>query len=249
MVTLDVNIIAAHLEALEETIISKLIERAQFRLNAPIYESGKSGFIGEEKRSLFQVRLWYHERMDAQFGRFCVPEERPFSQRLPSPNRTVNLPETPLCIEDVNAVNLTKQIITSYLDLVPRLCQEGDDGQYGSSVEHDVYAVQAISRRIHYGAFYVAESKYRKNPSDYQSAILARDTPALMSLLTRPEVEEKIIARVREKVRHAQATVNKEIRCIIDPEIVLQYYRDHIIPLTKEGEIRYLLNRSSVVDK
>ena len=35
--------IAAHLEGLEETIISKLIDRAQFAQNLVVYEQGKSG--------------------------------------------------------------------------------------------------------------------------------------------------------------------------------------------------------------
>jgi chorismate mutase len=81
--TLEIDTIAARLEGLEETNISKLIDRAQFCVNKRIYRPGESGFEGENKRSLFLLRLFFHEKIDAQFGRFCVPEERPFFSLLP----------------------------------------------------------------------------------------------------------------------------------------------------------------------
>ena len=45
------------------------------------------------------------------------------------------------------------------------------------------------------------------------------------------------------KVLHIQAEVNQEIRITIDPGVFFQFYRDHVIPLTKKGEVLYLLNR------
>jgi hypothetical protein len=44
--------IAAHLEALVETIISRLLERAQFCENLRVYQPGQSGFTGESQRCL-----------------------------------------------------------------------------------------------------------------------------------------------------------------------------------------------------
>lgn len=243
MVPLDLQTIAARLEGLEETIISKLIERAQWRCNFMVYAPGKSGFSGESTYSLFQLRLRYQEEMDARFGRFCVPEERPFFSFLPKPQREVNLPQTGLFLDDYNKVNLADDILSSYLSLVSEICPEGDDGQYGSSVEHDVYTVQAIARRIHYGALYVAESKFRGNPQEYIRHIEKSDTQALLDTLTRKEVEEQIIERVKKKVNSLQADINTEVRNVINPEPVVRYYHDYIIPLTKKGEVLYLLNR------
>jgi len=239
----DLKVIAAHLEALEETIIYKLLDRAQFCLNPVIYEPGKSGFLGEERRSLFEQRLLMQEQMDAQFGRFCVPEERPFNTDLPTARRTVVLPETGLFLEYFNAVNLTDKIKTGYTALLPGLCAGGTDGQYGSSVEHDVYALQAIARRIHYGALYVGESKFRGAPEMFGALVDKGDTAALTDALTRREVEEAIMMRVREKSIAVQARANKIVRHVIDPAVIELFYREYIIPLTKEGEVRYLLNR------
>ncbi len=244
-ITLDLNMIALQLEGLEETIIYHLIERVQYCKNSRVYEPGKSGFRGYARKSLMDIRLLYHEGMDAQFGRFFVPEERPFNRRLPRARRSVHLLPYPLALADYNAVNLTAEIKRAYIPFIAAVCRPGDDGQYGSSVENDVYALQAISRRVHYGAMYVAEAKYRKDPLRYEDLIRKQDKDGLLHELTRKEVEECIIRRVGEKVARAQSKVNTEIRTLIDPVLVLAFYRDTIIPLTKEGEIRYLLHRKN----
>jgi len=246
MIKLDLNNIASRLEGLEETIIFKLIDRGQWCENAAAYTSGKSGFVDENTRSLFALRLYFHEEMDAKFGRFCVPEERPFNSGLPSPQREVNLPESGLYIDDYNIVNLSQDILKSYKELLTKICPRRDDGQYGSSVEHDVYAVQAIARRIHYGAFYVAESKFQSDPKGYGKLIADNDTNGMMEKLTRKDVEDRILERVKNKVESAQAKTNQLVRNVIDPQVFMEYYRDFLIPLTKRGEILYLLNRNNL---
>jgi chorismate mutase len=244
---------AAVLESLEEAIIRKLIDRVQFRLNARIYEPGKSGFPNEYSASLFDVRLRYQEEMDSLFGRYTVPEERPCNRDLPPPRRNYGTPETGLRIDSFDLVNLMPQILRAYLALIPRICQPGSDGQYGSSVEHDVYALQTLGRRIHYGSFYVAECKYQADPGSYRDMIEAGNKAAIMSALTRPEVEANVIRRAREKAEQIQNSDPRTgivpppggngPRTILPPGAVSDFYRDTIIPLTKEGEILYLMNR------
>jgi len=244
MEQLQLNTIAQKLESLEETIVYKLIDRAQFSVNDVIYRPGESGFSGEPYASLFELRLRFQEEIDAQFGRFCVPEERPYTKNLPPARRIVPLPDTGLIIHDFEAINLTQEILVYYRALVHIICSEGDDGQYGSSVEHDIFALQAIARRIHYGSLYVAESKFRSDPETYAALIAEHDSSALEQLLTRKEVEDAILTRVHEKVVGVQAQVNTKIRQVIDPERIVAFYRDCIIPLTKKGEILYLLGRN-----
>lgn len=235
--------VAALLEGLEETIIFKLIDRAQFRVNEIAYVPGKSGFDGEADHSLFVLRLRRQEEMDALFGRFCVPEERPFTGSLPASRRAVTVGDSGLRIDDPELASVTNEILQVYIDLLPTLCVPGDDGQYGSSVEHDVYALQALSRRIHFGAFHVAECKYRGDPRGYEQLVRAGDREGLLDRLTRKDVEEAIIERVRHKVGHAQARVNRDVRVYVEPDLVTGFYRDHVIPLTKESEVRYLMKR------
>lgn len=243
MISTDLNLIAATLEGLEETIINKLINRAQNLQNENIYIDGKSGFEGNKNKSLLNIRLRYQEEMDSRFGRFMVAEERPFCEKLPGPARDVTLPEGPLHIAELNTINLTADIKKHYITLLPELCMIGDDQQYGSSVENDITALQAVSRRIHYGAFYVAESKFLSNPGEYKKLIAEKNEESLLRLLTREEIEQKILMRIKEKVSHIQAQINPLVRKKIDPDEVCRFYKDCIIPLTKKGEILYLLNR------
>jgi chorismate mutase len=243
MAELNLDYIASRLEGLEETIIYKLIDRAQWRVNDVVYHPGKSGFVNDNSRSLFSLRLLYHEEMDAKFGRFCVPEERPFNRGLPEPQRAVNLPESGLYIKDFDIVNLSAAILVNYKPLLHKICPAGDDGQYGSSVEHDVYAVQAIARRIHYGALYVAESKFRADVDGYSQLIKDKNSGALLERLTRKSVEDKIIERVKDKAVRVQAEINTSVRNVIDPGAIVEFYRNFVIPATKQGEILYLLNR------
>ncbi len=239
----DLSSIAANLEGLEETIIFMLLNRAQFARNQVVYEAGASGFEGGEGKSLFEIRLRRHEEMDAEFGRFHVPEERPFMKGLPDAKRRVDLPDMGLHIKDYDVVNVTEKILAAYLSLISDICESVDDGQYGSAVEHDVAALQAIARRVHFGALYVAESKYQSDREIYQRLVRDGDGERLMRRLTRAEVEERILERIEDKVDSIQAQINPLVRRWIPSRIIMGFYRQHIIPLTKEGEIRYLLNR------
>lgn len=243
---LDLSFIAARLEGLEETIISKLIDRAQFCTNSTVYKAGESGFIGDTSHSLFELRLIQQEQMDARFGRFCAPEERPFTKDLPPPQRVVTIPDCGLKITNYELISQSDEILRSYLDLVPRICAAGDDGQYGSSVEHDIYALQAIARRIHYGSLYVAESKYTNETELYRFLIINNDQNAVLKKLTRKSIEDRIVERIREKTISTQSMVNRLVRNVVDPDIIAEYYKNWIIPLTKKGEIAYLFNRQDI---
>ncbi|TVR92069.1 MAG: chorismate mutase [Spirochaetaceae bacterium] len=243
MNTFDLDLIAARLEALEETIIHRFIDRAQFAHNEPAYLPRHSGFAGAEESSLFQVRLEAQERLDAEFGRYVIPEERPYTTGLPEPRRQVVLSDTGIARMPYDCINQTAHICSAYLNCLMALCPPGDDGQHGSSVEHDVSALQAIARRVHYGALYVAESKYRRSPEVYRELIQSGNAEELLRLLTRPEVEDAVVRRLAAKVEHLQAHVNRSIRRIVEPELLVKFYRDIVIPLTKAGQVAYLLRR------
>ncbi|WP_319562768.1 chorismate mutase [Marispirochaeta sp.] len=241
---LDLDYIASRLEALEETIIFVLIERIQFMLNPFCYRAGHSGFAGENDESLFSLRLKAQEEMDARFGRFLTPEERPVNRNLPPSLRDIIVSPRGLNIDDYDRVNVSPEITAAYLKLLPEICAEGDDGQYGSSIERDVICFQALARRVHFASFYVAESKYRKDPEVYGALIREGKAEEIGRKLTRPEVEERILERVRTKSRRLQEISDFSLRRVLDPDAVTELYRNVIIPLTKEGEIRYLLSRS-----
>lgn len=240
---LRLDAIASRLAGLEETLIYKLLDRAQFAGNPGAYEPGKSGFVPSEAASLFALRLRFQEALDTQFGRYKIPEERPFHRDLPEPRRLPPQSETGLTIDDLETINVTASIRSAYCQLLPRLCGTTDDGHWGSSVEHDVICLQALGRRIHFGALYVGESKFQEDSPKFRGLVTARDDAGLMAAITRTEVEERVLARVKAKVEAIQSVSDPALRRLVDPETVVDFFRATIIPLTKDGEIRYLYQR------
>ncbi|MBF0197481.1 MAG: chorismate mutase [Planctomycetes bacterium] len=215
-----------HLKKREETIIFKMLNRAQYKHNPSLYE---------EK---LHARLQDQEVLDSHYKRYKVLEERPFIiQGKGCPKHTfIQLP-------DLDTINLTPLILKAYLHMLPELCEEGDDHQYGSSLEHDVTLLQTVSERVHYGAFYIAEAKYQAEPELYES--LKKDPCKLLELLTNKEVERKIYQRVRNKAEVFQADIDPAINHIVNPDVIVDYYVGELIPLTKLGEVMYLMKRSN----
>jgi chorismate mutase len=225
----------------EETIIFALIERAQFRHNPPVYEAGRFGpATGGESLAGFLLRET--ECIHARMRRYTSPDEHPFFPELPAPILpALGFSESPL---RPNRVNLNAALRQAYeQEIVPFICAAGDDAQYGSSSVCDVACLQALSRRVHYGKF-VAEGKYRDAPALYREPIRAGDRAALWTLITDAAVEARVLERVRLKAQTYGQDPNGEAgQSKIDPARLVDVYRRWIIPLTKEVQIEYLLQR------
>ena len=240
---LDLDVIAAQLEALEESIMYRFIDRAQFAWNPRAYAAGAESLQGAQSVSLFHARLRAQEELEARFGRYQVPEERPFTRGLPDAERTAAGFHAALRTADWNVVRQNDELLKAYLATLPELCEHRDDGHYGSSVEHDVSVLQAVSRRVHFGALYVAEAKFRLDTEAYRDAIRRGDAVEIETMLTRADVERTIIVRLSKKMQELQAEVHTRVRRIISPDVVVGFYRDTIIPRTKAGQVAYLLQR------
>ncbi|KAH9922834.1 chorismate mutase [Epithele typhae] len=129
-----------------------------------------------------------------------------------------------------------------------------DDGNYGSAAFVDLEVLQAISKRVHYGKF-VSESKFRDDPAAFVPHIRARNRAALDGLITKPAVERVLLQRLRKKADlYAQNVAldgeplkddggDGDARRKIDVDGVVELYEHYIIPLTKEVEVDYLLQR------
>ncbi len=235
--------VVAKLEAMEDTIIMALLERAQFRQNLVIYEAGRSGMASYSALSLFMARLRMVEEIDARMGRFIYPEEKAVSSWLPHRERSCNPPANSLCLPAAQKVNLKWQVILAYFDLILPLCKPGDDGQHGSAVEHDVNAINAMSERVHYGSFYAAEAKFLADREEYTRLIRWRDSNAIMERLTVPEREMMVLNRVDQKTDKHQQDIS-ESRIRVDPRVIVAFYEKSLIPLTKKGQMEYLMART-----
>lgn len=100
---------------------------------------------------------------------------------------------------DAAEVNFNQILLQKYQEtIIPMLTAHGDDEQHGSCTLCDIAALQALSRRVHYGKF-VAESKYRSNPEEYQRLVDSNDPDGVMKLLTNSAVEKLVLRRARLK--------------------------------------------------
>ncbi|KAF9923914.1 chorismate mutase aro7 [Linnemannia zychae] len=250
---------------LEDTIIFALIERAQFALNECTYKPGVYKYDNGSSSSFLEYFLHEMEKVHARVRRYTSPDEYPFTSPLPEPILpTLDFPPT----LHPNNINVNKEIMERYLqDFVPKICPPGDDLNYGSSATRDTECLQALSKRIHYGKF-IAESKFMDpaQQKTYIRLIQNKDRDGIMELLTNRTVEAALLRRLRRKalIYGSDITESGEIATKADPEgsthrnedigavdksrkiqanVVVDLYERFVIPLTKEVEVEYLLQR------
>lgn len=243
--TLKLSDLRSRLLRQEETIIFALIERSQFRLNPLAYTPGAlvPGYPGTFSRYLLhELEVAY-----AKTRRYTSPDEHPFTDGLPD---SVLPPLAYPATLVPNNVNVNAEIEAAYVgQMLPRVCEGGDDQNYGSSATCDVACLQALSKRVHYGKF-VAEAKFQEDPAAYTALVRAGDREGIWEALTNSAVEEVLLRRVRRKamayggdVRDVPVEGAGEGKYKVDPTAIADIYREIIIPLTKKVEVDYLMQR------
>ncbi|KAL5519796.1 hypothetical protein ACEPAG_1456 [Sanghuangporus baumii] len=282
---LSLERIRSMLIRLEDTIIFGLIERAQFAHNPRMYEAGgvkelkDIGFEG----SWLDWFLKETESFHAKARRYTSPDEYPFTPANELPQPLLHPLKYPKLLHP-NSVNANASIKSLYVRaIVPRITQAAtrqlaaarraqgvagdaereDDANFGSAATVDVELLQALSKRVHYGKF-VSESKFRADPRAFVERIRKRERERLGDMITKPEVERRLLQRVRNKARLYGQEVDADGKPVvvqlsvdhstesgsgegkigkIDVEGVVELYEHYIIPLTKEVEVDYLLQR------
>ena len=227
---------------LEETIISRLIERAQFCQNPMVYEADALG-APLQGLSILGFLLRETESTHAKLRRYTSPDEHSFFQDLPEPV----LPSLTYCDNPLesNSININAQVRWVYeQEIIPAICRPGDDRQYGSSAVNDVSCLQAISKRVHYGKF-VAESKFRCDEATYRECILNGDSRHLMALITDPDIENSVLRRVRHKAQTYCSEISSSSSELLSPDTIVSIYSRWIIPMNKDVQVKYLMQRVS----
>ncbi|KAI9803341.1 MAG: chorismate mutase aro7 [Piccolia ochrophora] len=245
---LDLSNIRYQLIRLEDTITFYLIERVQFPLNRTIYIPGALQ-LPDPTLSFLDWMLQGQERLHSLVRRYQSPDEYPFFPAvLQTPIlKPLNYPQ----VLHPNNVNLNEKLKKSYIDhILPAACSHAgrkDRGEtqenYGSAGTIDVFCLQALSRRIHFGKF-VAEAKFRDDHPTYTRLIRAGDREGIAALITNEKVEKMVLERLRLKAKTygldpSAGTENWKINV----DAVVAMYKDHVIPLTKEVEVEYLMQR------
>jgi len=237
----DLTLIADRLESMEETIIARILDRMQYKRNRAVYSTDKV-LINTLSPLDYMHRL--SEQIFAQLGKFTLAEEKPFFKDTALPiNTNIVQKKERFCPNILNHINMTGEIKRRYISFINISCEDGDDNEYGSTAEADMSALAAISKRIHYGSFYVAESKFLSDPKKYIEAVKTQNENAVRELLTRREIEERIVSRVIDKCDKIQGAYTSKLRKKIDSRLIGDFYENTIIPLTKDGETKYLFRR------
>jgi chorismate mutase len=234
---------------LEDTITFHLIERVQFPLNRTIYIPGALKLPNSDL-SFMDWTLREQERLQSLIRRFESPDEYPFfPDALQKPILApLNYPR----ILHPNNVEVNDKIKKSYIEsFLPAACPDfgrGDRGEaqenYGSAATCDINCLQAISRRIHFGKF-VAESKFQSEKELYTELIKKGDRDGIGRAITNEAVEKKVLERLALKARTygTDPSVDADGHGKINVDAVVSMYRDFVIPLTKEVEVEYLMQR------
>jgi chorismate mutase len=193
------------------------------------------------------------ERFHSLVRRYQSPDEYPF---FPDALQTPIL--APLAYPAVlhaNDVNVNQELKRSYIEnVLPAACAQLGRPERGEAHEHfgsaatcDVYTLQALSRRVHFGKF-VAESKFRTETDRFVAMIRIGDREGIGRAITDEKVEQKVLERLRLKAKTygtdpSLGTGTEGGEGKINVEAVVAMYKDWVIPLTKEVEVEYLMQR------
>lgn len=240
---------------LEDTITFHLIERCQFPLNQTIYKPGGVKIPGSDL-SLMDWMLREQERLQSKVRRYQSPDEYPFF-----PDALAEPILAPLKYPEIlheNDINVNDMIKERYINqILPAACKTReweDRGEaqenYGSAATCDVSALQALSRRIHFGKF-VAESKFRSETERFVALIRAEDREGIDAAITNKAVEEKVLERLRLKAKTYgtdPATPNEENTKINVDAVAAMYkvglYMLLVLCLLGGLLTRYIINRT-----
>eukprot|EP00930_Biecheleria_cincta_P101051 TRINITY_DN92686_c0_g1_i1.p1 TRINITY_DN92686_c0_g1~~TRINITY_DN92686_c0_g1_i1.p1 ORF type:complete len:299 (-),score=50.27 TRINITY_DN92686_c0_g1_i1:85-981(-) len=265
---LNLNNIRKVLQRMEDSIIFSLIERSQYRVNSAVYEpdckqlgkfnlhqlkcAGSNGCLGD-------WFIYQTECLHSQVRRYVHPTEFSFFGPLPEPTLGKSSGSSkhlePILAPVPAEAVVNKKLLDIYRkNMVPAICEEGDDGNPGSIAVQDVHVLQTMATRIYYGLF-VAESKFRSETEKATALIKARDREGLSAFITKPDVEARNVQRVILKARTFSQNIiagedgqlapvlSSSTTYKVNAEYIGKVFQDYVMPLTKEVEVEYLLAR------
>lgn len=257
---LSLDNIRASLIRQEDSIIFGLIERAQYKRNQSVYAPGAIDVPcyhqDGSRTSMLEFMLRESEQLGGKIRRYTSPDEHAFYPNS-LPMLVIGSMEYPCPLHPAaENININDRIMKMYVDnILPALCEEGDDNNYGSTGLADVTNLQTISKRIHYGKF-VAESKFQARPEEFSELIKNQDADGLMQLLTFQAVEDRVVRRVTNKAATYGQDISEDLPeqvkdlsegedllYKVKPSQIGELYREWIMPMTKDVQVEYLLRR------
>ncbi|ODV86281.1 hypothetical protein CANARDRAFT_6770 [[Candida] arabinofermentans NRRL YB-2248] len=245
---LNLNNIRDALVRMEDTIIFNFIERSQFYASPSVYKSNQFP-IPNFNGSFLDWLLSQHEMIQSQLRRFEAPDETPFFPNVLKKTFLPNINYPQILASYSDEININDDILKIYInEIIPGIAaHKGEQPEnLGSTAMADIECLQSLSRRIHFGKF-VAEAKFINERPKYIEMIKNNDIKGLEEAITNSKVEELILERLLQKTK-AYGTdptlkFSQNPQSKVKPEIIVKFYKQFVIPLTKKVEIDYLLRR------
>ena len=223
---------------LEDKIIRGLCERSDYKLNSIVYEHETDHFkyIENYQGSYLDYMFKKTENVHSICGRYNSFDEKPFFKGLDksSVNRSYEISNKITKQKDI--LNFNSWIKIQYLNFLHNLCEIGDDNNYGDTVISDIYNLQIISKRIHYGIL-VMDCKYKNKPQLYSKLLNKNDDISILSELKNTNIEKTILNRINEKAI---------IYNFKEPSLIVNFFKNTIIPMTIQIELEYLFNLKNI---
>merc|ERR550539_225777 len=190
---------------LDDTIISALVDRAQYPLNTNTYQPNEretktlplgvdpnNEFLQGRQQQLSQLEtiLIGTEVLHGMTGKFNDPTECAFFPECLPSSQQLSTGDT----------NLNKSLLQTYIDsLVSTIAKkEHNVHNDGSSVLTDVALLQALSKRIHYGKC-TAERKYQSNTEEFDHLIESNDVDGVRALLSDTWFDSRVVMEAKLK--------------------------------------------------
>jgi len=222
---------------LEDIIIKGLCERANYKQNLAIYEHNAEQFKYNNnfEGTYFDFMFKQIENVHSIAGRYNCFDEKPFYKGLEEcqVEREYNSQIPDEILKFSKKINFSPWIKIGYLNFINELCEEGEDANYGDTTLSDIFNLQAISKRIHYGIL-VMEAKYKDNQSQYDKLLSQNNDISIGSALKNVSVEQKVLQRVKEKsIKNGFKNPNK----------IVKFFKNCIIPMTIQVELDYIFSK------
>ncbi|MFH1307607.1 MAG: hypothetical protein ABIH72_02035 [archaeon] len=221
---IDIEDLRIRINQINERLISGLKDRSRYKLNMGIFSNEFSSGM-----SWFEYRLKKEQDLDSEFGRFEFPDQAPIlfkKEELTSPRKQRIIPESEV---KMLIVDIGKEIIEFYKEILPELCREGDDKEsYGETAKLDVNNILLFSERIGGIGKCVAQAKLQKNPE-----------------IKNLENEQELLEALEDKAREQELIY--EVKRIAEeyelnmPELIEKIFRK-IIEFNKKVQINYIKN-------
>ncbi|XBW38187.1 hypothetical protein QEN19_003779 [Hanseniaspora menglaensis] len=238
---------------MEDFIIFQFIKRSEYPISEKLYSTDvyKRPVLPDEtfEGSFMDYMHRELEILQSKLRRFDSPDETPFFPKdiVPSILEKIDYPK----LLAKGTITYNNKIRSLYVDeILPLIADNSTDEEYvaqqlGSITVIDIELLQNLSRRIHFGLF-VAESKYRNNITKFKDLIKNKDYDGIHKEITNQAVEDMILERLEKKGDSYIYKTFKNKK--ITPQYLVKIYKDFIIPITKEVEVEYLMNRLNYPD-